>query len=62
MSLVGAGCVLQEEECLASLQENEWDVPSALRQIKLDSLIRCVTLQFTSCKLRKKIMTSVRVV
>lgn len=43
MSLVGAGCVLQEEECLASLQENEWDVPSALRQIKLDSLIRCVT-------------------
>lgn len=47
MSLVGADCVLQEEECLASLQENEWDVPSALRQIKLDSLIRCVTQRHT---------------
>lgn len=47
MSLVGADCVLQEEECLASLQENEWDVPSALRQIKLDSLIRCFTQRHT---------------
>lgn len=40
MSLASASSVMQEEECLAALQDCDWDVPSALRQIKLDSLTR----------------------
>lgn len=40
MVQVGAG--VGEEECLAALQQANWDVPVALRQLKLDSLTRYV--------------------
>lgn len=40
MAHLGGDSILQQEECLASLQENNWDIPSALRQVKLNSLLR----------------------
>uniref|UniRef100_A0A1B6L0I5 non-specific protein-tyrosine kinase n=1 Tax=Graphocephala atropunctata TaxID=36148 RepID=A0A1B6L0I5_9HEMI len=40
IAAVGAEGVVQEEECLAALQDHSWDVTAALRQIKLDTLTR----------------------
>ncbi|XP_054286278.1 activated Cdc42 kinase Ack-like isoform X1 [Macrosteles quadrilineatus] len=38
MAQAGAG--VAEEECLAALQQHQWDTQRALRQLKLDSLTR----------------------
>ncbi|KAG8315055.1 Belongs to the protein kinase super [Homalodisca vitripennis] len=40
IAVVGAEGVVQEEECLAALQDHNWEVPAALKQLKLDTLTR----------------------
>uniref|UniRef100_A0A1B6CMD1 Activated CDC42 kinase 1 n=2 Tax=Clastoptera arizonana TaxID=38151 RepID=A0A1B6CMD1_9HEMI len=51
MSQIGGDSILQEEECIAALQENNWDTISALRQVKLNSLLRLGLASRHHCEL-----------
>lgn len=42
--MVQIGPGVGEEECLSALQHASWDVPNALRQLRLDSITRYSTV------------------